>query len=125
MLAGYFGGVEGVIPFIACFARTSELLAASNAERSSSELSESSSSSSEFCITRSDEVLLVNEWNGTFSFCRGDMSLGDCLLAGGEGSFVGDPDRVLDDGSLAGGGDPGPRDSPLVGRGDRLEVYPR
>lgn len=124
MLAGRFDGVEGVIPFIACFARTSELLAASNAERSSSELSESSPSSSEFCITRSDEVLLDTEQNGTFPFCGGNTRLGDCLLAGGEGYLVEDADRVLDDGSLAGGGDTGSSDFPLVGGGDRLEVYP-
>jgi len=88
----------------ACLPRISELFAASNAERSSSELSESSSSSSEFWITRSAELLLDMEENaggGTFSSC-GEIGLGDGLSDG--------------PGDDSGGS--------LVGGGERLEVYP-
>ncbi len=113
------------MPFAACLARTSELLAASNAERSSSELSESSPSSSEFCITRSYEVLLNTDLSGIFFFCGGNTRLGDCSVAGGDSSLAGDAETVLEDGSLAGGGDTELRDCLLVGGGDRLEVYPR
>ena len=45
-------GVDGVKPLVLNFDLISDVLAASNAERSSSELSEFSSSSSEFWISR-------------------------------------------------------------------------
>jgi hypothetical protein len=112
------------MPFIVCFARTSEFLAASNAERSSSELSESSLSSSESCIIFSDEALLDTAGSGTFSFCGGDTEPSGCSLAASVGLLVG-WGKVLDEGSLAGGGDTELEEGSVVGGGDRLEVYPR
>lgn len=82
-------GVDGVCPF-SCLARA-ELLAARSAEKSSRELSESESSSDEFCITRSDLLWLLDTVvGGRFSFFGGENGGSDkSELAGEERLDVG------------------------------------